>query len=78
MYMGDSDNPSDVLSRSFPAADAAHLDRERLDRAFHVAVQMQFDGADLGQPQVEANNALFVCRAFLCVQFPACPIGVAK
>src|SRR5436305_12547604 len=73
-----SDNPSDILSCSFFAADAAHLHGTGLDRACHSAVQVYFDGADLRQFQIDADDPFFVCRTLFCLQFPARSIRVTE
>ncbi len=64
--MGYSDNPSDIVSRSFAAADAAHLDRDRLDRAFQ------------GPMHLDLCRSYLAERQELPIELPACPIRVSE
>ena len=54
------------------------LDGQGFDRALYVAVQVQFDGANLRQSQVDPDDPFFLCRALFCLQLPACPIGITE
>src|SRR5436305_1515105 len=54
------------------------LDGHGFDRACHSAVQVYFDGADLRQFQIDADDPFFVCRTLFCLQFPARSIRVTE
>src|SRR6266700_6494372 len=61
--MGYSDNPSDIVSRSFAAADAAHLDRTGFAGSLHLPMHLHFYRAYPGD------------REALALQLPASMIG---
>ena len=52
MYMECSGNPSDILSCSFFAADAAHLNGTGLDRSLDLAMDLDSKRADFGEGDV--------------------------
>src|SRR6266480_1831354 len=69
-----SDNPSDILSCSFFAADAAHLNCDRLDLAFQRPMERDFCLADLG----ETERPFQLLALLFYGELPAGLIGIGE
>ena len=54
------------------------FDRQGFDRACQVSMQMQFDGSDFGEMQIDPDHPFFALRTLVCIEFPACSIRVSE
>ncbi len=75
---GQSFGLADLAAKASVAVLSFAFDREGFDRACQVSMQMQFDGADFGEMQIDPDHPFFVRRALLRSEFPACPVRVGE